>query len=698
VLLALAACSKSEQISPGGGLEPDPPDSMSGGGASEPPTGVPTFPTTGVNAKTLTVTGIKPATGPFLGGNQAIVRGSGFTETALVFVGGRMVQPADTVLQDGNSLAIVLPAGDPGPADVRVEIRDEEDQLVEATREGAYTYNRMQLEPTTGSTAGGTSVLITLDGAVLDADAQIAFGELPCTGVRVISPSQVRCKTPASSVGQTDVVVSWPQDSARGEILAADAFEYIDLTDTDQGGLGGGPIEGTINITVVDASIGFAVRNAFVMLGDELDGEFTGVTNEKGQITFSGENLEGPVTVHVAAHCMQRVSIVAFDASNVTVQLPPLEDPTCGMPGEGGGGGRGTAGSLVSGELIFPGGEEFLVNDWDKLPQPRANEVRVAYVFTTRARINDANPNPALSGANARIVEEATPVGERGYPYRIFARPGGMAVYAISGLERRDTNEFTPYLMGVARDVLTAPGDETVGVDIVMNIPLDHEMQVALSDLPARAPRGPDQFRVQASIDLGGEGVIVRQVGGRLLDSVNAWSGGTLFRFFAQPALIGELGDARYQVIAGWYSGGSPDNVPMTRVVRLGVDQGSEPLLIDDFLSIPTQDVPQEGARIPDDRILRWAIEGTLPDLWVIEIVGGDFIPVWQQFVPGDVLESPIPDFTELEGVGDIPEGIIGWTVRAIRIEDFDYNQFKYNQLFQRFWTHTSVDSFTMQR
>jgi hypothetical protein len=66
--------------------------------------------------------------------------------------------------------------------------------------------------------------------------------------------------------------------------------------------------------------------------------------------------------------------------------------------------------------------------------------------------------------------------------------------------------------------------------------------------------------------------------------------------------------------------------------------------------------------------------------------------------VPGEVLESPIPDFTELEAVGDIPKGTISWTVRGIRIEDFDYNQLKYNQLFQRFWTHTSVDSFSMQR
>jgi hypothetical protein len=66
--------------------------------------------------------------------------------------------------------------------------------------------------------------------------------------------------------------------------------------------------------------------------------------------------------------------------------------------------------------------------------------------------------------------------------------------------------------------------------------------------------------------------------------------------------------------------------------------------------------------------------------------------------VPGSQSESPIPDFSKLEEVGDIPEGIITWSVRAVRIEDFDYNELKYNQLVPRFWSHTSVDSFSMQR
>ena len=190
----------------------------------------------------------------------------------------------------------------------------------------------------------------------------------------------------------------------------------------------------------------------------------------------------------------------------------------------------------------------------------------------------------------------------------------------------------------------------------------------------------------------------MRQVSGRALDVISSFNGGQLFRFFAQPALEGALGDARYQVIAGWYTGDNADSMPMTRVTKLGVDERSEPLTIDDFLSIPTEVAPEEGARIPDDRILRWSVTGTQPDLWLIDITGGDLVPVWTQMVPGSQSESPIPDFSKLEEVGDIPEGIITWSVRAVRIEDFDFDALKYNQLVPRFWSHTSVDSFSMQR
>jgi hypothetical protein len=693
LLLFGGGCGSRAQIDVG-----DRPDDGTGGSGMSTapvlPEALPTFPNTGINATTLTVTGMKPSSGPFSGGNQAIVRGSGFTDQAIVHVGGRMVQPADTILRDRSSLMVVLPAGDVGLADVRVTIDEQE-----VTRPDAYRYNPLLLEPVSGSTAGGTLVTITTSDPVLQGTVDVHFGSAVCTGVEVVTPSRLRCKSPEAEVGLTDVNVRVEDDDGSAlSLQATDAFEYIDLTDTDQGGLGGGPVDGTLNITVVDSYLGLAVVGAFVLVGDELDTDNRGLTNKRGQITFSGDDVEGPLTVHVAAKCMERASIVAFDARNVTVYLNPLLDPSCGKPGDGGGGGRGTAGSLISGELIFPGSDEFLVNDWDSVPDPRPDELRVAYVFTTRLQIGVPNPAPNVNGAIARIVEDGAEVGARGYPYTIFARPAGLAVYAISGLERRDTGEFIPYLMGVARDVLTAPGTETQGVDIEMTIPLDRELQVSLANLPQPTARGPEQFRVQAHVDLGGEGVIVRQVNGQSLDVVSSWSGGSVFRFFAQPALLGALADARYQVIAGYYTGEREDTVPYTETRRMGVAQLAEPLVIDDLLAIPKSVDPEEGASLPSDRVLRWSIDGTAPDLWLIEITGGDNLPAWTQLVPGALTESSVPDLSSIEELSDISPGVILWSVRAVRIDGFDFDELKYNQLSPRFWSHTSIDTFTMQR
>jgi hypothetical protein len=298
----------------------------------------------------------------------------------------------------------------------------------------------------------------------------------------------------------------------------------------------------------------------------------------------------------------------------------------------------------------------------------------------------------------ARIVEQTSPMGILGYPYRIFARPAGLAVYAVSGLERRDTGEFTPYVMGVALNVLTSPGNETTGVDLYMNINLDRELQVTLSQLPKATRNGPDQFRVRAHVDLGGQGVIVREISGVSLDLSKSYSGGAPFRFFAQPALVGDLADARYLLVAGWYTGDREETTPYTQVRRVGVTQVDAPIAIDDLLSIPRLVAPLEGAPLPSDRLLSWQLDGQPADMFVIEITGGDNLPAWTQIVPGSLTQSTIPDFSAITMLDDIAPGVITWSVRAVRLDDFDYNQFKYNQLSSRFWTHTSIDSFTMQR
>lgn len=683
---ALAGCSGDDQIDTESldGV----PDAGEDGGAERDAS----VPNVGGRAR-LTVTGISPDSGPFSGGNAAIVRGSGFTDDAIVEVGGRMVQPRDTVRIDRNSLSIVLPAGDVGAADVTV-IEGEE----EATRQDAYRYNPLLIEPTEGSVAGGTSVEITARGATFAAGVSVEFGDAACTDIRLITPSSLRCKTPRGAIGQVDVTVRIEGQGDIPTLVAQDAFEYIDFTSTTTGGLSGGPIKGTVNVTVVDAVRGIVLPDVFVLIGDDVSSPYQDFTDENGQVVFSDEGLVGPLTIHAALKCFERVSFVAFDARNVTIELVPLLDPTCIEPGElMPGGGRGTAGSIISGELVFPGSNEFWINGWDFVPEPRANEERVAYVYTTRSRIDIDNPNPSLADGIARVVENESPLGERGYPYRIFARPAGLAVYAIAGLERVDTGELTPYVMGVTRDLVTAPGEELPETDIHMTLALDRMLDVDIDEVPEPTARGPVELRVQAHVDLGGEGVIVREVSGARFDMQTSLTGGGIFPFFAQPALHEELTDASYELVAGYYTTAGDQDPPLSMTRRRGVVQASEPELVADLLAIPVAVQPAEGARLTEQRILRWSIEGTRPDFFIVSINAGASF-AWQQLVPGELSESVIPDLTTIADVGDAAPGPLVWSVQAVRMPDFVFNELKLDTMVPRLFSHRSANQFTFQR
>jgi IPT/TIG domain len=648
----------------------------------------PSFPSTGIDASKLTLTGLEPASGPFSGGTLTVLRGSGFTDTATVFIGGAMVQPNELQLQSRNRIAVRVPAGMVGPADVSVKQGDEE-----ATLEAAFTYNALELTPGQGSSSGGTLIELTVGGATFDENVIVEFDGEPCTDLKQLTPAKVRCKTPRHAVGRVDVVARWADDS-RPEFKATSAYEYLETLDAETGGLSGEPITGTLNVAVMN-DMGFVIPKAFVVVGNDLNTPYRGVTDERGSIVFSGEDLKGPVTVHASAHCYQKGSIVSFDATNATVVLSAAFDLSCQASGEGPAR-RGALGSMISGELVFPGIDEFGVNDWSVVPKPRAQEVRVAYVFTSRATADTRNPAPDPMGTTARLTEATAEIGTRGFKYRIFARPAGLAVYALCGIERTDNGQFTPYVMGLARDVVTAPGEENEDVDVVMDISLDRELSVSLADYPQPTAAGPSEFRVRAHVDLGGEGVIVREVGTRSYDVVRRRVGSDAFRFYGQPPFNRLLADASYEVIAGYYT---PDvDVPLTTQRRTGLKQDTTRLEVTNFLGIPRPVSPPTGGMLPEDRMLRFSLEGEPADLIIVDISDGTGFPVWSQVLPGHVREVPVPDFSLLEGQSDLAPGFISWTVTAVKIDEFEYNRFRYAQLSSRYFTHTAINVLTARR
>lgn len=648
----------------------------------------------------LLLIAIVPASGSYAGGNQAVVRGSGFTADSEVYIGGQMVRAQDVTLIDSHRLSIIVPAGEPGPVDVRVD-RDSDS----VTLEDGYTYHSLSIDPTTGSTAGGTLVEIIGNGTTFSQDAEVLFDSTACFDVQILSETRLTCKSPPMPAGFVDVSVSATTSSDK-PVVAQDAYKYADTANTVNGGLAGAPINGTINVTVIDSMFGIRLAGAFVMVGNELDTPLQGFTDEQGKITFSGQELTGPVTIHAALHCFEKGSIVAFDATDVTIFLRSLVgiEPSCtdfdlfdfeiiDIPPN-----SGRTAATISGELILPQLDEFFYNDWNRIPTPRENEFRVIYIFTTRSSSISDDTSPTTAGGLHRVVEGESEIEELGYPYKIISRPGGLAVYALAGIENRSTRDFTPYYMGVTRDVITAPGEETSQIDIFVDIPLDRTFGVELIDLPQPTPTGPDQFRAQAHIDLGGQGVIVREVNGEPIDLVRKSSGDTVFNFFAQPAMTDSLADGRYAIAVGWYTGPF-DEPPYTEMSRRGVEQTIDPLVLqNELLGLPQAISPEDDGPIPKDRILAWRSDGPQPDLHIVSIENDDGVPAWRQIVPGSIRETPIPDLSSIPNLEDIAGGFITWTVRAVRIPGFQYNQFQYDQLSKRRWSHEAVNAFTMKR
>ncbi len=700
-LVALAGCAKKDD-----GIGP--PVTPDGGGGTD--AGVDSgssFPDSGIGTGTLQLTGAVPDHGPFVGGNRVVLRGSGLSEDAVVTVGGRMVQPADLELIDTRRLSIVVPAGEPGPADVVVRVGDDE-----ITLPGGYTYDRIYVDPSRGSVAGGTVVSVIGSGTAFEDGDEVVFGRTDCEDVAVVSETRITCKTPPMAAGTVDVTVVHSADGS--ETTASDAYTYYDGTDPYGGGLGGGPLSGSMNVTVIDATTGGPVPEAYVMVGEDLGTEHQGLTDLRGQITFSGSDLEGRHTVHVSKACVvvtetcqicwDRTSFVSFDATDVTAFLVSFPVGVCeGSPPSG----RSRQGTFISGELIWRGPNEYGPNPWANIPEPREDEVKVAYVFTTQYAVGVPNPDPRLGGANQRVLEVVPDDGEDhlGYPYRIFARPAALAVYALGGLENTTTGELIPYVMGIARNVLGGPGEEVTGTDMVMNIPLDHTLDVRVDGLPEPASTGPDRFRVDSYIDLGGEGVMVRGLWtgtpgtasarfDPLFDTVRGRTTERPFRFWAQPALYDALSDGRYRIEAGWFTGDF-DSLPYTLVVRNGVRDVSAPVVMDGFLGIPQATSPEDGGRIPDDRVLRWESDGEDPDLHIVQLLDSYGSVVWRHYVSGDVYEAPVPDLSSIPDIDDIPSGFLTWVVFAVNIPGFDFDEFSYSYLSDRFWSHSAVDYFT---
>lgn len=642
---------------------------------------------------------VDPEHGPFTGGNVVTLRGTNLSADLEVRFGGNLVQPGDMMLVDRSRLQVKPPAGRAGRVAVSISGAG-----VSSSVDGAYNYDAFYVDPSSGSIAGGTLLTIYGLNTLWTASTTVSVGGTPCGNVQLVSPSQLTCVTPAGVEGPAPVTVSTGSE----DVTVPGAYTYRQTGDTNNGGFAGGPIRGSINVSVYDAIAGVALPTALVWIGDDpyVGPPQEGITNLMGQVVLSVPNLRGPLTINATAKCHASSTFQLIDGTDATIFLMPWLNL---VPGVDCGHGMPNNpprppyyGSDVAGELIWDGPAEFGPNPWVNIPSPRANERRVAYVMSTTPGLGGGNPDPGPQAT----VQEVIPRGYagRGYAYQLNTRNGTMAVYAIAGLERMDVSppRFTPYVMGVARGVLTTPRAHVTGVNVFMNIPLDHETEVVFSSLPPAVGGQPNRYRVEGWIDLGGEGVIPRPDSTVVSTSVDA-----PFHLVALPGFEGTLADARLTV-RSMFGSGDGFNEPSSTVMSAGITNPDAQLRVSQWTGIPALRAPAEGGALPEDRTVRFDLLGSNPDLVYAMLAQGSSsclrgayygdVVWWQNHQPGAGRTLLLPDLSSVPTLVDMPRGLYNLSLCSLRINGFDYNNFRYAWLTSGYWSAWSSDTFTVAR
>jgi hypothetical protein len=614
---------------------------------------------------------LDPDHGPFLGGTEVTVKGKGFAAGMTVTIGGRNVDPADVDVLDGARAIVTTPPGNPGEAEVSVTVGD-----IVAGRPAGFHYEPIAIDPAVGAAAGGTYVTIQGFGTKFQTGDEVLVDGMPLLTPTIVNATEIVGYTPPGDPGMATVTVR----SGGATFVAEDAFRYESTVDPFRGGFGGGPIDGSIDVTVLDGFTLDGIPHAFVSLGDPMTTPFKGRTDSLGQITLSGPGLRGPVTLIAAQDKYEWAAFVDFDARNVTLYLTPhpeaIDPPTGPFP-------PGRSGATIAGDIVFGGETGIGTTQWDLVPDPRTpSEIKRAYVFTTAPTIFTSSPDPG-PGGTVDYVD-----GQIAWHFEIPARPAALAVVAVAGLYDPAADPdgpgplppgtFTPFALGVARNLLLGPGEDLAHLSISIDIPLDSAVDVDLGHAPAIAPkvapwRGPTEYRVNAVLDLGGEGVF-RLPGGRSVTQQ------TNVLMTGMAPLVRGLADASYTIAAGAYT--VDTTLPYSiRVVR-GVTDLGRPVRVDDFLGIPRAvDPPPNGtATLP--RILIAPDDGPTgaPTWFYHTITTTDGIPVWRVLASPRAREFDFPDLAAA-GLSPMPAVPMLWNVLSITVPGVTFDQFSYGYL-----------------
>ena len=635
------------------------------------------------------VFGVNPSHGPYIGGRLVAIRGNGFASSARVWFGGTEVPKQDVTAADPTRIQVLVPPGDPGPVGVRVQNAD--DESTSRTLAGAYTYDALYAEPSSGPTSGGTIMVIRSKGTHWTSLADVRVANTSCRSMNVLSPTEIECVTPPQPAGSVSVSVAMPDEEP---VVVYDAFVYSDSDNGFKGGLSGAPLSGVLKVGVYDSWYGEPIRGATVIAGDNLDSAIVAQTSSSGVAVLNDSRLVGTRSVTVAKHCYQPATFIDVPVDTVTVYVAPIQTAECIFDFRDGGGidspivgGKPVVPATINGELLWEFSGEFRRGTWSNVPEPIGdNEERVAYIYLP---YSDPTTQFAIPSVSRMVFEDAS--GSLGYEFNITVSPGNITLYVLAGIQNKSTtpNTFTAFSMGITRGIAAKPGETTRNVYVDMMTPLDQAITLRVEP-PTPGPKGPDRLVSSVAVRLGNDAYAILPGAQRS----TMISGIADITFVGLPGLTGSLHGTQF-ITSTKAVTGTGGGAPAAIVGRYLSTDASLPVHVDGFVQVPVLESPGVGEPF-DGRhlVLSRAPGGARIDVTIVRLIAASGFIEWLIAAPGARTAIELPDITAFNAA--LPKGALTIYAYGGHASDnsIHYESLVYRQMDTRGWTAYSYDMF----
>ncbi len=626
------------------------------------------------------VIAVTPSTGLIDGGTEIRVVGTGLDDpSTVVEIGG---VPASCTVVDDHMVTCTTPPAPEGVVDVRVV-----NSTVDETIVGGFQYIELRIDGLLhnfGAIAGGTWVQLYGNG--FGAITDVFFDDIPARNIEVESWTKVNLRTPPGAVGSVAIRI----ETQGVEITEPDRFTYFQPYD---GAFfsSGPPIEGTVNITVLDADTNQGLQGAFVILEADSTTEYAGFTNKDGQITLSGPwaEVDGPITVTSGKPGYALFSWTGVDARDLIMLQIPIPDPSPPSMGPG------APPAIIRGEVIRIKDEYNFGDD-------------LVLVTTTYASFSVPLPDP---GPKAQMINQGS--------YELWARGGDMVVLALAGTVTLD-NRLKVHAMGFAPFVSTEVGSGEMcnvdddcpsgeqcyafdvqsracthvyeGVDIVVDTPLKQQLRIELDDPPLFDPMNPS-FNVPNTTaafiwyDFGSRGLHP------MADPIIP--GADVILVDMPLSLPGDLEFTPFNAVVGVYLGYDADNDPNTPVelyppqseVRIfDLFDTTQIVVATPMLGTQTEIDPNLYGTVGDPMHFQFSVNRPVipaANMHTMYYAAG-MSPVlyWLALSPGVSHEFELPVFPAEAADALPPPGLYYWQMMGMWSEGVVYNHLDINKLF----------------